>query len=75
MQTTSSTQKQPISAALVPDALLKISTVSAIVGLSATAIRRRVSAGEFPQPIRFGSRCTRWRAGDITSWLKSVAGE
>ncbi|MBV8500765.1 MAG: AlpA family phage regulatory protein [Paucibacter sp.] len=64
---------QPIEAARVPEALLTIRTVQALVGLSPTTINRKVAAGEFVKPIRLSSRCTRWRAGEVTAWLAAQA--
>jgi prophage regulatory protein len=63
---------QPIEAAAHPSALLRLSTVEAIVGLKRSAIYSRVKAKTFPEPLRQGTRCTRWRAADINGWLESV---
>lgn len=60
---------QPIEAAALPDALLKVQTVAAVTALSASTIFRKTAAGEFPAPIRLGARCTRWRSGDVRAWL------
>ena len=62
-------QPQPIHAASLPDALLRLQTVSAVAGLSAATIYRKVASGEFPQPVRLGLRCTRWKSGCVQSWL------
>ena len=66
---------QPLEAASLPDALLKIQTVAAITGLSASSIFRKLAADppQFPQPVRLGKRCTRIRAGDLTAWLAAQA--
>lgn len=64
---------QPLSVAENPDALLQIHTVAALAGLGRSTIYRLVSEGEFPQPIKRGTRCTRFRAGDVTNWLKAQA--
>ena len=64
------TAPQPIAAATNPDALLNIKTVSAITGLSAPSLYRIAKRGELV-PIRMGTRCTRFRAGDVTDWLRS----
>lgn len=69
----SSINPQPLDAALIPDSLLKQPTVSAIVGLSSASIYRKIAAGDFPAPVRLGTRCTRWRAGDVTAWLARQA--
>ncbi|MDP2005528.1 MAG: AlpA family phage regulatory protein [Rubrivivax sp.] len=61
--------RQPIEAASLPDALLKVQTVCAVVGLSSPTIYRKVATGDFPEPVRLGARCTRWKSGDVQSWL------
>ena len=63
--------EQPIAAAQIPDAHLKLSTVVAVTGLSETSLRRLMGADKFPHPIRQGTRCPRWRAGSVTAWLKA----
>lgn len=67
--------EQPLHALQISDALLKIKTVQALVGLSKTSIYTRMSANPptFPQAIRQGTRCTRWRAGDVQAWLQAQA--
>jgi len=64
--------KTPPSLAMLafPDALVNISVVSAITGLSASSIFRKTTAGQFPEPVRMSSRCTRWKAGSVMAWLK-----
>lgn len=61
---------QPLHAAEIADALLKLRTASAIAGMSeATLYRKAASDPTFPKLIKLGSRCTRIRAGDLTAWL------
>jgi prophage regulatory protein len=62
---------QPPTAALVPDALLKVQTVTALTGLAGTTLRRLVATGKFPAPVNVAQRCTRWRAGAVTAWLQA----
>lgn len=71
---TKSTISQPLEVIQVDDALLKLATVSAITGLSRTTIYTRMSATPptFPQAIKQGKRCTRWRAADIKAFLQSL---
>lgn len=52
-----------------PSALLHMATVNAAVGLGPTAIYDRIRAGTFPPPVRLSARCSRWRAGDVRTWL------
>jgi prophage regulatory protein len=62
---------QPLHAAQLADALLRLPTVQAVVGLSKTTIYTLVARGDFPEPIRRGKRCTRWRSADVTAWLQA----
>ncbi|WOP14510.1 helix-turn-helix transcriptional regulator [Ottowia sp. SB7-C50] len=66
-------QHQPLHAIQIATALLKIQTVIAITGLSESTIRRKVAAGDFPNPIKDGTRCTRWIAADVSAWLSARA--
>lgn len=59
---------QPLDAAQVPTALLKLATVTAVTGMSGATVYRKVKAGLFPQPVRQGTRCTRWRAAEVAAW-------
>lgn len=60
---------QPLHAAQLAEALLRLSTVEAITGLGRSTIYAKLKAGEFVEPVRLGTRCTRWKAGDIQAWL------
>jgi prophage regulatory protein len=66
-----STASQPLQVAQIADALLRLPTVQAITGLSKTTIYTLVSRHAFPQPVRRGTRCTRWRSADVTTWLQA----
>jgi len=50
-------------------AFLDISDVCAASRMSASWIHEEVRGGRFPQPMRFGPRCTRWRSADVRDWL------
>lgn len=62
---------QSLQAVQIADALLKIQTVITVTGLSESSIRRKVADGKFPRPVKDGTRCTRWIAGDVTNWLRA----
>ena len=62
---------QPIDAASNPNALLTVETVSALIGLSRATVYQFETEGRFPRAVRLGTRCTRWRAADVTNWLKA----
>lgn len=61
---------QPLQAAQVADALLKLATVTALTGLGKTTIYAKAATGELT-PIRLGKRCTRWRASQVTNFLQA----
>lgn len=61
--------QQPLHAAQVAEALLRLRTVEAITGLSRSTIYAKLRTREFVEPVRIGARCTRWRAGDVQAWL------
>lgn len=62
--------EQPLQAAQISDALLKLRTVQAITGLGKTSIYERIKTGEF-KPIKLGTRATRFRASDVQAWLQA----
>jgi excisionase family DNA binding protein len=62
--------RQPLHAAEIADALLKLQTVVALTGLGKTSIYARIKAGEF-KPVRLGARCTRFKASDVQAWLQA----
>lgn len=64
------TTLQPLHAAQIADALLRLPTVQALTGLSKTSIYAKAAAGELT-PIRMGKRCTRWRAADVLAFLQA----
>ena len=55
------------------DALVKGSTVTAVTSLSDSTLERQVIGGTFPDPLKFGTRCKRWRVGDVRAWLAAQA--
>lgn len=66
---------QPLHAAQIADALLKLRTAAAISGLSvATLYRKEQADPTFPRFIKIGARCTRIRAGELTAWLAAQGG-
>ncbi len=59
----------------LPDAaLVDIETFARITGSGVSTTWRRLKADPtFPRPTRLGTRCTRFRVGDIRAWLASKA--
>lgn len=62
---------QTVQSLHIPEALLKIQTVIEVTGLSESSIRRKVTDGKFPAPVKDGTRCTRWVAGQVSNWLRA----
>ena len=52
--------------------LLTVEQVSQFVGLGVRTVWSKVSAGEFPRPVRIG-RATRWRRSEILRWIDALA--
>ncbi|MEJ6005773.1 helix-turn-helix domain-containing protein [Paucibacter sp. AS339] len=62
--------EQPLHALQLPDALLKMQTVTQATGLSSATIYRKVAAGELPI-VKMGKRCTRFRAADVRAFIQA----
>lgn len=54
-------------------ALLRLSEVCAIVGLSRSTIYGRMANGTFPRPVQMSERAVRWRSADIAAWLSGLS--
>ena len=66
---------QPIEAARIDSALLKLKTACQLGGFSESTLRRlEATDPTFPRFIKLGARCTRVHAGSFTAWLASKAG-
>jgi prophage regulatory protein len=57
-----------------PNALLHIASVMSRTSLGRSKLYELIRERAFPQPVRLGLRCVRWRAGDIAAWLAEKAG-
>lgn len=64
---------QPLITPQDPDALLKVKDTCALVGMCAASVYRKVREGAFPKPVKIGTRCTRWRSGDVRKWINEQA--
>ncbi len=69
LRTTQTSATPNLPSNLADVALLDIRDVCAAARMSASWIHDEVRARRFPQPMRFGPRCTRWRSADIRAWL------
>lgn len=60
---------QPIEAINHPGAHLRLNVVLSLVGMSRSAWYRLMETKAAPQPLRFGTRCSRWIAADVSKFL------
>lgn len=63
-------------AAPQPDRILRLPEVSRRVGLSRSAIYRRIPDGGFPAPVDLGGGMVGWRESVINTWIaeRPIAG-
>jgi len=52
--------------------LLSLKQVIALVGLAKSTIYRLMEAGDFPRPLKLGSRCVRWLVDDVNAWISNL---
>lgn len=53
------------------DKILRRPDVEDITGLGRSTIYDWMKKGEFPKPVKLGSRAVGWRESDIVAWLES----
>ena len=58
---------------LKPEGLYAWSEIASFVGVGRETWRRYVLARTAPQPVRLGTRCTRYRGSDVLAWIKAPA--
>jgi prophage regulatory protein len=65
---------QPLHVAHVNDALLKLSVVRQLTGMStSTLYRKAASDPTFPRLIKLGTRCTRISSVSLSAWIAAQA--
>ena len=52
--------------------LLKEKEVCELMSFSKSTLWRMVGRGDFPKPIKFGARITRWNNWEIHMWLEKL---
>ena len=59
----------------LPDsAMVPVKAVSALLDAGDSTVWRRAKLeSDFPQPIRLGTKCTRWKVGDIRAFIAAKA--
>ncbi len=66
---------QPLEAINHPGAQLRLDVVLSLAGISRSAFYRLIQAGVAPRPLRYGSRCSRWLASDVSKFLADRAAQ
>lgn len=51
------------------DRLLPRDAVETRVGITTSTLYRMMRSGEFPEPLRIGSRCVRWSEHEVEQWI------
>ena len=49
--------------------LIRIGEVKRLTGLSGATLYRKVSAKEFPRPVRLGATARAWALSEIQDWI------
>jgi predicted DNA-binding transcriptional regulator AlpA len=52
--------------------LIRAEEAAALMGISTRGLRKRVSKGQCPAPIRFGDKGCRYRESEIMRWLETT---
>jgi len=65
---TRDTVTAPATGALI---LERLPRVKARTGLSRSEIYRRITAGDFPQPVKLGERASAWPEHEVTAWCEA----
>ena len=54
------------------EALLPLAEVERRCAIRRSTIYKLMATGEFPRPVRIGSKAVRWRATDLAIWLANL---
>lgn len=60
---------QNLPASLADVALIDAPAAASAGGISVSTWHDLVSKGKAPKPLRFGARCTRWKASEVRDWI------
>ena len=55
------------------DRLLRRREVEAMVGFGHSMIYKKMASGDFPQPLKIGSKSVRWRERDVREWIDKLS--
>jgi len=52
------------------DRMIRCSEVESLCGIARSTIYTWIARGEFPPPVRLGTRNVAWRESDVAEWLQ-----
>jgi len=51
--------------------LIRIGELKRLTGLSAATLYRKISAKDFPRPVRLGAAARAWALSEVQDWIAS----
>ena len=54
---------------LLVERLIRIGEVKRLTGLSTATLYRKISAKEFPRPVRLGAAARAWLLSEVQDWI------
>jgi predicted DNA-binding transcriptional regulator AlpA len=69
--TVKTTKTASLPETLHPEQRLKLREVATLVGVHGSTIHLWIKQGKFMAPERYGTKCARWRAGDVLAHLQA----
>jgi len=51
--------------------LIRLGEVKRLTGLSSATLYRKISAKEFPRPVRLGAAARAWALSEVQDWITS----
>ena len=60
---------EPLPVSMNIEQRMRLDEVLTLTGWGRTLIYELIRRGKFPEPERYGARCSRWRLGDVLDCL------
>ena len=54
-----------------PETIIKCKQVQARTGISRSGLYQKVAEGNFPKPIKLGSRASGWILSEVDTWISA----
>lgn len=62
-----------IKSEICPESLIRLDQVIALIGLKRSWIYQRIKEGQFPRPIKIGSRASVWTQSSVSAWIQKMS--